>query len=131
MIRIENNCVCCDLPCIDCGRRHEEVLYCDCCNHSFERCYNYNGRDLCEDCFFDNLFAEISVEELINLMNYMYQSDIYKTEDNKFYVAETEDEDFEEYSREEFLSFFKSDFNGLSIEEVIEYFGGIDIVTIE
>lgn len=131
MIRIEDNCVCCDLPCINCGRRHEKVLYCDRCSDSFERCYNYNGEDLCKDCFFETIFTESTIEELVDLVNYIFQSNIYKIEDNKFYIDDAENGNFGEFSEEEFSSFLKNDLDNFSIGSVIDYFGNVDIITLD
>lgn len=55
MRTIENECVSCDLPCIDCGRKHVERVYCDCCGESLETCAGYygvelEGEELCFDC---------------------------------------------------------------------------------
>lgn len=46
MRRIENDCVSCDLPCIDCGRKHVEHVYCDCCDAPLDTFYGYDGVDL-------------------------------------------------------------------------------------
>ena len=52
MMRIENECVCCDLPCINCGRKHVEVYYCDTCQVELdEEKYRYNGYEFCFECF--------------------------------------------------------------------------------
>ena len=48
----ENDCVSCDLPCIDCGRRRSPHWYCDQCEEEYQpdRLYDYDGEDLCKDC---------------------------------------------------------------------------------
>ena len=66
MRRIENECVCCDLPCIDCGRKAVERVYCDVCDEEldfWEGGIEYEGDELCPacakqkliDCFFDTV----------------------------------------------------------------------------
>lgn len=49
MKQIENDCVGCDLPCINCGRDKVEHFYCDKCGEE-ETLYEYDGEELCEDC---------------------------------------------------------------------------------
>lgn len=46
---IENDCVGCDIPCVDCGRKHVKHFYCDDCGDE-EQLYEYNGKQLCELC---------------------------------------------------------------------------------
>lgn len=64
-IEIENNCVGCDIPCMNCGRNHEEVAYysCDKCNEELdaEDLYfdNESGEMYCEDCLKDR-FPKVS-----------------------------------------------------------------------
>lgn len=53
MKKNENNCVGCDY-CICCGRRHEEVLYCDECGDISDKLYEYFGKELCENCLNKN-----------------------------------------------------------------------------
>lgn len=55
----ENNCVNCDIPCIDCGRKHQAVRVCDRCN-SHEKLYVVNDEELCGDCL------EKKIREYIN-----------------------------------------------------------------
>ena len=50
MIKYENECVDCDLPCIDCGRKNVKHLYCDKCGDDVETLYNFLGEELCEEC---------------------------------------------------------------------------------
>lgn len=54
MIRYENDCVCCDIPCIKCGREQTPHYYCDRCRCE-ETLYYYGGEELCKDCIFDDL----------------------------------------------------------------------------
>ena len=50
MIKYENECVDCGLPCIDCGRKNVKHLYCDKCGDDVEELYNFLGEELCEEC---------------------------------------------------------------------------------
>ena len=53
MRRIENECVCCDLPCIDCGRKAVERIYCDQCGEEigyWDVGIEYDGEELCTAC---------------------------------------------------------------------------------
>lgn len=50
MIRIENDCYGCTLPCIDCGRKRTPHYYCDECGEESEL-YEYDtGEQLCKYC---------------------------------------------------------------------------------
>ena len=49
MIKIENHCVGCDIPCIDCGRKAVEVYYCDKCGDELDEVYEDDGEHLCEE----------------------------------------------------------------------------------
>jgi hypothetical protein len=48
MIKVENHCVECDLPCINCGRKHVEVRVCDECGEYAD--YITSSGDFCEEC---------------------------------------------------------------------------------
>lgn len=54
MVKIENHCVCCDIPCIDCGRKRVPVYYCDKCDpkceEPLEEVYDDGEQELCEAC---------------------------------------------------------------------------------
>ena len=56
MRTIENECVCCDLPCIDCGRKHVEVVRCDRCEIDLRGAFSgldgveIDGEELCYSC---------------------------------------------------------------------------------
>jgi hypothetical protein len=72
---IENNCVDCQLPCINCGRKHQEVVKCDqgrCDNYAS---YNVDGEDYCDECLEDFLlkcFKELPIDEKIEVLaNYV------------------------------------------------------------
>ena len=49
---------CCDCasplyPCINCSRRHTEVIYCDICGdeESEDRVQKYDGKEICFSCY--------------------------------------------------------------------------------
>ena len=52
MIRYENQCVDCGLPCFSsCPYKNVEVHYCDHCDaEMYEEIYQVDGEELCEDC---------------------------------------------------------------------------------
>ena len=54
MKKIENHCVCCDIPCIDCGLKRVTVYYCDKCDTKCEEpldeVYDDGEQELCESC---------------------------------------------------------------------------------
>ena len=52
MVKVENGCVDCGLPCIGAACRYNRVviLRCDRCHDEVEELYEVDGEDLCEDC---------------------------------------------------------------------------------
>lgn len=54
MVRIENDCVGCDIPCIDCGRRRTPHYYCDKCDNE-THIYAFDGEELCIECIEERL----------------------------------------------------------------------------
>jgi hypothetical protein len=59
--RIENNCVSCEY-CVNCGRRHETVYYCDKCDEYADMwnvLYKVDGQELCIDCVKDMLVSKV------------------------------------------------------------------------
>lgn len=70
-IVIENNCVGCALPCINCGRKHQEVVKCDTPNCDEYAEYTIDGEDYCEECAKECLieqFKDLSVYEMAELL---------------------------------------------------------------
>lgn len=84
MVTYEYNCVNCDIPCRECGRKHQAVRVCDKCG-SHEKLYIDNDEELCEYClgkkireyinddflaFISDLFEELceyfDIEEISN-----------------------------------------------------------------
>jgi len=49
MVRYENDCVDCGLPCIDCGKKRTPHYYCDECKEE-ETLYEYDGGEFCGTC---------------------------------------------------------------------------------
>lgn len=49
-IKYENECVGCDLPCVNCGRKSVKHLYCDNCGNDCETLYIEGSYELCEEC---------------------------------------------------------------------------------
>jgi hypothetical protein len=59
MRKIENDCCGCDLPCVNCGRKHVEHIYCDHCKQDIgdEGYVVYENEELCYYCFVELLVA--------------------------------------------------------------------------
>lgn len=57
--RIEDNCVGCPMGCINCGRRHQHVYYCDHCEDYTDELYEYEGQELCWDCYKESLIEKM------------------------------------------------------------------------
>lgn len=64
MRRIESECVGCDLPCIDCGRKHVEVVRCDSCEANLSSYLDslpgiaIDGQELCYECAKNHLIQK-------------------------------------------------------------------------
>lgn len=50
MVEYENDCVSCDIPCCNCGLKHNPHFYCDECEEEVDELYAYNGQQVCEEC---------------------------------------------------------------------------------
>lgn len=57
MVRIENQCVDCGLPCIGkaCRYYRVKVLICDECGDEVDTLYQFEGEELCGDCVLKRL----------------------------------------------------------------------------
>jgi hypothetical protein len=55
MIKYENECVSCGLPClgVSCPYREVAHYYCDCCGGE-GKLYHYDNKELCEECLLKN-----------------------------------------------------------------------------
>lgn len=55
MIKYENECVSCGLPCLGdiCPNRNVARYYCDRCGNE-EKLYHYDNKELCEECLLKN-----------------------------------------------------------------------------
>ena len=52
MVRYENRCVDCGLPCMgeSCQNRNLPVTYCDECGEEIQEAYEVDGEELCDGC---------------------------------------------------------------------------------
>ena len=71
MVVYENNCVGCGIPCINCGRKHQEVIKCDngCDEYAV---YSINGEDFCEECAEEilvDMFKDLTVAQMAELLD--------------------------------------------------------------
>lgn len=62
MVKTENDCCGCELPCIDCGRKRTVHTYCDECKEETEVLRECDGEQLCEKC----LLARFPIVEVEN-----------------------------------------------------------------
>lgn len=60
--RVENNCVGpCPMGCINCGRRHQWVYYCDICDDYADEdnpLYEFEGKEVCKNCLLGSLTSK-------------------------------------------------------------------------
>ena len=61
MTKIESWCCSCDY-CISCGRDSVPVVYCDVCNNTDDKIYNFDGKDYCYQCLVKELISNYSDE---------------------------------------------------------------------
>lgn len=77
MLKIENHCVSCGLPCIgdDCPNRNIRVRYCDECGEEGAE-YVLNDTDLCRECmerYLKDRFNELTIAEKLRLFTVPYE----------------------------------------------------------
>lgn len=75
MLKYENDCVNCALPCIDCGRKHVPHMYCDSCGEETDVLYHmidsaYDSQYICKECR-DSLFEVITLDNYLD--SYYYE----------------------------------------------------------
>ena len=74
MLVIEDHCVNCQIPCINCGLKHQEVIRCDanlCDNRAHYTVTGDVDGDFCEECLeqlLDDIFADMSISEKFDLL---------------------------------------------------------------
>lgn len=74
MIKYENQCVDCGLPCLgrSCPNRNVAVYYCDTCGDECGECYEIDSEDYCEDCarqYLRGYFDDLSLDEQAELLD--------------------------------------------------------------
>ena len=66
MVRFENDCVDCGLPCLgdSCKYRHVRHLYCDkCCSEIDKLFVVFEDKQWCEECIIEHVFNKLEVIE--------------------------------------------------------------------
>lgn len=127
MIKYENHCYCCDLPCMDCGRKHVAVGYCDVCKDEAEKLYEYAGKEMCEDCMKEMITKEV-ITGGIEVINSFFQEALIIQEDDEYYLSDDWDEGA--FSYEEIIDLLaEEDFKNCDIELFINY--GVQEIEIE
>lgn len=63
MVRFENDCVDCGLPCLGegCPNRNVRHFYCDNCKSEVTKLFVYKDEQWCEECITDDIFNELEV----------------------------------------------------------------------
>ena len=113
-----NNCVGCP-TCINCGRKNEVIIKCDCCDSECDEPIRYNGQDWCLDCFRNEIirthYSNASKEEKERILSKVYNvgvtirvdSVIYDDEPNELYnLYNVEEEAFNSMGEDELIEIF-------------------------
>lgn len=131
MRKTVNNCVCCDLPCINCGRKHEEVFICDSCKEESNKLYLYENEEICEECLKENLISEfvlaVNIEEAIKNINALYGYNAITFKENSYYLDENF---FVPYNWHDIISEIIQDIKSVYIDDMISYWN-VDVIQIE
>lgn len=74
MIKYENQCVDCGLPCLgsSCPNRNVAVCYCDECGDECGEYYEIDGEHYCEDCakqYLREYFDDLSLNEQAEILD--------------------------------------------------------------
>jgi len=66
MVKYENECVGCGLPCLgdSCPNRHVPRYYCDECGEEIDAYFDVNGEMICDDCIHDVLIEIFDYHKL-------------------------------------------------------------------
>lgn len=94
MRRIENDCVCCEIPCRDCGLKHVEHFYCDNCGEELteDELYQLYDSDYCEECcekeIKDKFTKELYLKYLLEYDDIDAYNEIINGENWKTYLEE-------------------------------------------
>ena len=131
MRKTVNNCVCCDLPCINCGRKHEEIFICDNCKEESIKLYLYENEEICEECLKENLIFEfilaVNIEEAIKNINTLYGYNVIIFKENSYYL----DENFSvPYNWHDIISEIIQDIKSIYIDDMISYWN-VDVIQIK
>lgn len=62
MMEIKNDCVDCQIRCIDCGKRRTPHYYCDICGKE-RKLYSVDGEEICMDCMLEKYPDEEDEED--------------------------------------------------------------------
>lgn len=74
MVKYENECVNCGLPCVGSACSYYKVphYYCDNCHDETNNLHNFDGRQLCDYCLeriVDDMWIDMSLEEKAQLLD--------------------------------------------------------------
>ena len=104
MVEFEDDCVGCDYgSCVGCCYSGKSAhLYCDDCKEEIEILYEYDGKELCEDCLREAVEPECDEDgEEIEVDLDEYETITYESAENERYY-EPEYDPCEKWEREEY-----------------------------